>query len=168
MRSKYRLIHVFLLTFILVFNLCATTTLGAETETTYEQTAIHTLSAKKQVSPSISKTSCTLVKSQTTTLKIKNATKKVTWSSSNTKVASVNKSGKVTAKSKGKATITAKVGSKKLKCAIKVETPKINCSSVKLNVRKKKTLSLSGNSQRITWSSSSQDHRLSRWLALPL
>lgn len=46
---------------------------------------------------------------------------KVSWSSSNKKVAKVNKNGKVTALKKGKATITAKAGGKKAVCKIIVK-----------------------------------------------
>ncbi len=54
------------------------------------------------------------------TLKVKGTKKKVKWTSSNKKVATVNSKGKVTAKKKGTATITAKVGNKKYKCKITV------------------------------------------------
>jgi len=57
------------------------------------------------------------------TVKPKNATnKKMTWSSSNTSVATVDNSGKVTGKAKGTATITVKTtdGSKTAKCTITV------------------------------------------------
>ena len=47
-------------------------------------------------------------------LKIKGTKKKVTWKSSTKKVATVSKSGKVTAKKIGKATIVAKVKGKKI------------------------------------------------------
>lgn len=60
------------------------------------------------------------------TLKITGTKKKVTWKSSNRKVATVSKKGKVTAKKAGKTTITAKVGGKKLKCKIVVEKKEIN------------------------------------------
>ncbi len=50
---------------------------------------------------------------------VKAAKKKLKWSSSNKKVATVNKKGKVTAKKKGKATITVKY-SKKLKATCKI------------------------------------------------
>ena len=55
------------------------------------------------------------------TLKIKGTSKKVKWTSSNKKVATVNSKGKVKAKKKGTATITAKVGGKKYKCKITVK-----------------------------------------------
>ena len=53
-------------------------------------------------------------------LKVSGTNKKVTWSSTDSKVASVS-SGKVKAKKTGTATITAKIGSKKLKCQIKIK-----------------------------------------------
>ena len=55
------------------------------------------------------------------TLKITGTSKKVKWTSSNKKVATVNSKGKVKAKKKGTATITAKVGGKKYKCKITVK-----------------------------------------------
>ena len=55
----------------------------------------------------------------------KATTKKITWKSSNKKIATVNKKGKVTAKKKGTVKITAKVKgtSKKATCKIIVGTP---------------------------------------------
>lgn len=56
------------------------------------------------------------------TSKDKKALKKaVKWTSSNKKVATVTKSGKVTAKKVGKATITAKLKGKKVSCTVKVK-----------------------------------------------
>ena len=51
---------------------------------------------------------------------------KVTWSSSNKKIATVNKNGYVKAKKPGKVTITAQVGNKQYKCkvTVKAKTPK--------------------------------------------
>jgi hypothetical protein len=54
-------------------------------------------------------------------LKLKNNTKKIKWSTSNKKVATVTSKGKVKAKKAGKATITAKVGSKKYTCKVTVK-----------------------------------------------
>lgn len=53
-------------------------------------------------------------------LKITGTKKKVTWSSSNKKIATVSSSGKVKAKSEGTATIRAKVGKKSYKCKVTV------------------------------------------------
>lgn len=63
----------------------------------------------------------TLQVGQSTTLKVKGTKKKVKWSSSNKKVATVTQKGKVTAKKAGTATINAKIGKKTLKCKIKVQ-----------------------------------------------
>lgn len=71
--------------------------------------------------PKLSSTSKKVIKGKTFTLTVKNtAGKKVAWKSSNKKVATVSKKGKVTAKKAGTATITAKVGGKKLTCTVKV------------------------------------------------
>ena len=63
-------------------------------------------------------------------LKVKKAPKKVTWKTSNKKIATIKKvTGKkkqnvvIQAKKEGKCTITAKVGKKKLKCEVIVKAP---------------------------------------------
>ena len=93
---------------------------------------------KKVVKVSLSKKSVVLVKGRSTTVKVKvsptNATnKKLKWTTSNAKVATVNQSGKITAKGKGTATIKvmATDGSNKY-ATIKV-TVKQPVTSVKLN-----------------------------------
>lgn len=82
----------------------------------------HTVSAASKTTLNYKKK--TLTKGQTLKLKVKDTKKKVKWSSSKKKVASVNEKGKVTAKRKGKAVITAKVGAKKYRCKITVVLPK--------------------------------------------
>lgn len=82
----------------------------------------HTVSAASKTALNYKKK--TLTKGRTLKLKVKGTKKKVKWSSSKKKVASVNAKGKVTAKSKGKAVITAKVGAKKYRCKITVVLPK--------------------------------------------
>lgn len=70
--------------------------------------------------PCISKTSVTVYNSKTTKLAVNGALSKVTWSSSNKKVATVNSSGVVTGIKAGKCTITAKCGGKTYKCTVTV------------------------------------------------
>lgn len=75
-----------------------------------------------------------MLKGKTYQLKVKNLTKaavrKVKWKSSNTKIVKVSKSGKLTAKDYGSATVTAKYRGKTLKCKVIVE------SKAKRNARK--------------------------------
>ena len=77
--------------------------------------------ARKKVQ--LSKKTVTLEVGKKVTLKLKNAPKKkkITWSSSNKKVASVSKKGVVTAEKAGKANITAKVSGKKYVCKVTVK-----------------------------------------------
>ena len=69
----------------------------------------------------LNKKTVTLKVGQTTTLKVKGTKKKVTWTSSNKKVVTVTKKGKIKAKKKGTATIYARVAKKKLKCRVTVK-----------------------------------------------
>ena len=73
----------------------------------------------------LDKVNLSLYKGKSYTLKkiISDSTKNVVWSSSNTKVASVDKNGKITAKSKGVATITAKVNGYSATCKVTVIQP---------------------------------------------
>ena len=66
----------------------------------------------------------TLVIGSTYKLRVRNndADKTVTWKSSNPRIADVSKAGLVKAKKAGTATITAKVGKKKLTCKVTVIT----------------------------------------------
>lgn len=105
----------------------------------------------------INKTGILLVKGQTYKLKISNANGKVLWSSSKQSVATVSGSGKVTARGKGKAVITAKVGTKKKICKITVEAPKLSKTSLTMKIGESKKITLSGCRHSVKWSSSDPD-----------
>lgn len=81
--------------------------------------------------PSLSKKAVTVQKGRSTTIKLKNAGKKVVWKSSNSKIVKVvKKKGKyrnvatIKGLKKGKATITAKLGKKSYKCRVTVKYTK--------------------------------------------
>lgn len=71
-----------------------------------------------------------------------NLSDKITWSSSNKKVATVNSKGVVTAKAKGTAVITATCGEYKATCKVSVKTPtlKLAKTSASIKVGKKTTI----------------------------
>lgn len=69
---------------------------------------------------SLNKKSVTLNKGKSTTLKVKNASGTVKWSTSNKKVATVTKKGVVKAVGVGTTTISATVSKRTLKCKVKV------------------------------------------------
>ena len=89
--------------------------------------------------------------------------KKVTWKSSNKKIATVSSSGKVTAKGKGTATITATAGGKKATCKVTVKVPatKIKLNKTKASLMASKTLTLKATvtpkdtTDKVSWSTSS-------------
>ena len=102
----------------------------------------------------LNKTSFTLLAGKTETLKatvspVDSTSKGVAWKSSNTKVATVDAKGKVTAKAKGTANITATVKGAKVASAKITVTAPIAASSVKLSstsatLAKGKTMTLTG------------------------
>ena len=110
-----------------ILNLAQIRTHAAETKNTntnINETETQQEDAKQQEIKKIylNKTKKTIYVGEKYTLKIKGTTKKAKWwKSSNTKVATVNSNGKITAKKKGTAEIKVKVGDKKLKCTIKVK-----------------------------------------------
>ena len=92
-----------------------------------------------------------LTKGDKKTLKIKGTKKKPKWSSSKKSVATVSKKGKVTAKKKGTATITAKLGKKKYKCKVTVETPRLSRSSITIKYGQKYQLKMIGTKRKAYW-----------------
>lgn len=76
----------------------------------------------------LNKTTATIQVGKKTTLSVKGTSKKVTWSSKNRAIASINTKGVVTGKKKGTTYISAKVAGKTLRCKIIVK-PKTSISS---------------------------------------
>lgn len=89
-------------------------------------------------------------------LKITGSNKKVSWSSSKKKVATVSKNGKVTAKNEGKATIVAKVSGKKYRCTITVKKIELSNQSIELKYGDSKPIMLKGAKKKVAWLSSNR------------
>lgn len=118
--------------------------------------AVLIMSLNAQAAVKISKKSATLIKGQSLILKVTGTKEKVKWSTNKKKVATVTQKGVVKAKAKGTATISAKVGKKTYKCKVKVETPKISKTKATLNVGQKLTLKITGNTQKVKWTTSDE------------
>lgn len=71
--------------------------------------------------PKLNKTSVTLKTGQTYQLKLSGTNQKITWKSSNSKIVTINKTGKLFAKSAGNATITAQVNGIRFVCKVKIQ-----------------------------------------------
>lgn len=79
---------------------------------------------------------------------------KMTYKSSNSKIATVNSNGIIVAKAKGSAVVTGKYRSIKWTYKVKVESPRLSASSLKINARSSKQLKVTGTTRKISWSSS--------------
>ena len=82
----------------------------------------------------LNKTKLNLTVGKSYKLKVKNASGKIKWKTSNKKVAKVSKKGKVKALKKGKAKIWAILRGKKLKCNVKVSPAKKSTPAPETNV----------------------------------
>ena len=102
----------------------------------------------------ISQKSLVLITGQSKILKLSGTTQKAKWKTSNKAIATVSSSGKVTAKKKGSAIITATVKNTSYSCKVTVQTPKLSKTSVNLQAGKSTSLKVSGTNQKITWKSS--------------
>ena len=78
----------------------------------------------KVYAASLNKTSTTIVIDEVKKLTVNGTSKKVKWSTTNKKIATVSKNGYVTGKKAGTCYIKAKVGKKTYKCKITVIGPK--------------------------------------------
>lgn len=103
--------------FLFTLMLCLGSFFPVDAPITPQAQTVQAASAK------ISRKTLTLTKGKSAVLKVTGTKSKITWSSSNKKVAAVSQKGKVTAKKAGSATITAKAGKKLFKCKITVKSP---------------------------------------------
>lgn len=88
--------------------------------------------ATKKSTVRLSKKSLKLTVGKSTTLKLANTKKKIKWKTSRKSIATISKTGKVTAKKKGVAIVTATIGKKKYNC--KVSVNKYKYGSIKGSV----------------------------------
>ena len=102
---------------------------------------------------SINKKKVTVCTGQTVQLKVNGVKKKARWTSSNKSVATVTQKGKVSAKKKGNATVTAKIGNKKYTCKVTVESPKLSKTSITVKNGKTYQLKMQNTKQKYKWSS---------------
>ena len=132
--------------------------------TTHLNAAVEALvKADTKVTVTLNKKTATVYKGKTTTLKatVTGAdASKVTFTSSNPKVAAVNKTtGKVTAKAKGSAVITAKCGDVKVTCKVTVKNPTLTLSKTSVSVKVGKTTKITAKaapSGKVTYKSNNQ------------
>lgn len=127
-------------------------------------TAVNVSAAK----PKLSKTSAEVPVGYSVTVTVKNASK-VKWSSSDESVAEVKADGasaKITGRKTGTATVSAKVGSTTLKCAVTVKKAFITPSAENITVSKgkSKTITLKVNgSKDVALSNSNKDVCSASW-----
>ncbi len=110
---------------------------------------------EEEKNPELNLNKATIVVTKTVTLKLNNTTKKPTWSSSNKKIATVDKNGIVKGIKAGTSTITAKLNNIKYTCKVKVEKPVINYTSRTIQKGYKYVMKFTGTTLKPTWSSSS-------------
>lgn len=101
-----------ILLFILTFGLATTVTIPQIGNCIEVQAATISLNRK----------SASIYIGKSTQLKVNNYTRKIKWSSSNTQVATVSSTGKVTGRRNGSVIISATAGKKTLKCKVNVKS----------------------------------------------
>lgn len=110
-------------------------------------------------SPKLSKSKVTLTMGKTVKLKVRGTNKKVKWSTSKKKCATVTQKGVVKAISPGTATIKAKVGKKNLSCKVTVKTPELsqNVIILKMGEKSDKLSVKNVGKEKVVWTSSLPD-----------
>ena len=130
--------------------------------TTHLNAAVEALVKADKATLTLNKKTATIYKGKSVTLKatVTGSGTAVTYTSSNTKIATVNKTtGKVTAKAKGIVTITAKYGDVKATCKITVKNPTLKVSKTSVSVKAGKTTKITATatpSGKVTYKSSNK------------
>ena len=104
----------------------------------------------------LNKKTAYILKGETVKLSVSGTSKKVKWSTSSRKIATVSGNGVVKGLKRGTVTITAKVGGKKYTCRVIVEDPSISKKTTTLKVGKTITLKMQNTKQKVTWSTSNR------------
>ena len=105
--------------------------------------------------PSLSSSEVVLAKGDTTSIKLKDTKQEIKWTSAKSNVADISESGVVTGVAAGSTNVYAyDESNKKYKCHVKIEDPQLSSSKLYLNVEQSLNLTLTGNTQDVTWSSS--------------
>ncbi len=104
----------------------------------------------------LNKTKIVLVVGQTYKLKVSGTKKTPKWSTSNKKVVSVTKKGVVKGLKKGTATVTAKIGKKRYKCKVTVESPKLSSTKRTVTAGTSFALKLNGTRRTVKWYTSNK------------
>lgn len=106
--------------------------------------------------PALSATKKSLRLGSHATLKVTGGNGKITWSTSNKKIATVNSKGYITTKKAGTVYITAKRNGYPIKCKLTVLKPVMATSKKTLYTGFGATLKVTGGTGKITWSSSNK------------
>ena len=104
----------------------------------------------------LNKTKIVLVVGQTYKLKVSGTKKTPKWSTSNKKVVSVTKKGVVKGLKKGTTTVTAKIGKKRYKCKVTVESPKLSSTKRTVTAGTSFALKLNGTRRTVKWYTSNK------------
>jgi hypothetical protein len=125
-------------------------------DTVTKECAIHVYVPDTEVSAKAAKS--TIYVKGTTTVKatVKYGVGKTTYTSSNTKVATVSSSGKVTAKKAGTTTITVKNNGETAKVKITVKNPTAKAAKSTIKVKKSTTIKVTGAIGKVTYTSSNK------------
>lgn len=104
-----------------------------------------------KTTPKLNKTALTLATGQSYILKLNDAVKNVTWSSSDKKIAEVNKNGKIIAKKEGRIMIIAKSNGENYTCKLTVRNNRIYANGDKFYIGNKQILINGANTPWDSW-----------------